>query len=68
MSFFRKRYKLRLCSPTGGHQISLPPAWVQGKEHLDKVEILYNTDICVIIPPGIRVNEKVLEGAFEQAK
>lgn len=63
MSFLRKKYKIRKVTAEGGHQISLPPAWVENK-NLEEAEVLYNSDIVLIIPPGIIVNEKVLEGSY----
>jgi len=67
MSFLRKKYKVRRVTSAGGHQISLPPGWIENK-NLQEAEVLYNSDVVVIVPPGIKVNEKVLEGAFEREK
>lgn len=62
--FIRTKYKIR---GTGGHRISLPPAWIEGR-NIEEVELFYDPLAIVIIPPGIKVNEKVLEGAFEREK
>lgn len=70
MSFLRKKYKVRRVTLEGGHQVSLPPAWMEGK-NIEEVEVLYNSDIIVIIPPGIKVtenNEKHLEGDYERER
>ena len=67
MSFLRKKYKIRKVTMKGGHQISLPPGWMEGK-NIGEVEILYDALAVVIVPPGIKVNEKLLEGAFEREK
>jgi len=67
MSFLRKKYKIRKVTPEGGHQISLPPGWMEDK-NIGEVEVLYDALAVVIVPPGIKVNEKLLEGVFEREK
>ncbi len=67
MSFLKKKYKIRKVTTEGGHQISLPPGWMENRD-IEEVELLYDALVVVNVPPGIKVNEKVLEGAFEREK
>lgn len=67
MAFLRKKYKIRKATAAGGHEITLPPAWMENKD-IGEVELLYDPFVIVIVPPGVKVNEKVLEGAFEREK
>ena len=66
MSFFRKTYKIRKTTPTGGHQISLPPAWIEARKENEDIEVLYDRTVVVIVPSSVKVNEKVLSGAFDE--
>ena len=69
--FLPKRYKIRNATSKGGHEVSIPPAWVDHRKKVsgdanEKVDILYDS-IIVIVPPGIKVNEKLLSAAVEKA-
>jgi len=68
--FLPKKYKIRKSTTKGGHSISVPPAWVEHRKDIsgnpeEDVNILYDS-IIVIIPPGIKVNKKVLAAAVEE--
>lgn len=66
MIFFRKNYKIRKATPTGGHQISLPPAWIEARDEDEDIEVLYDRTVVIIVPSRIKVNEKILSGCFEE--
>jgi hypothetical protein len=66
MSYLKKKYKIRKVTTAGGHQISLPPAWIEARGQDEEVEVFYDKLVVVIVPSRIKVNEKVLSGAFEE--
>lgn len=66
MSYLKKKYKVRKATASGGHEISLPPAWIEAREQDEEVDVLYDKLVVVIVPSRIKVNEKVLSGAFEE--
>ena len=67
--FIPRKVHLRKTSRKSGHEISIPPDWInlhglKGKEK-EKLELLYDS-VIVLIPPGIKVNKKILEAAIEE--
>ena len=67
--FLPENYKIRKSTTKGGHSVSIPPAWVKQRKSIsgrtdENVDILYDS-IIVIIPPGIKVNKKILAAAVE---
>ena len=69
-NFFPKKYKIRKSTTKGGHSISIPPAWIEQRKNIsgktnEEVSVLYDS-IIVIIPPGIRINKKILAAAVEE--
>ena len=67
MAFFKKTYKVRKVSTAGGHEISLPPSFMEKVDDVE-LEVLYDPRAVVILAKGVKVNEKVLEAAFERMK
>ena len=68
--FLPKKYKIRKSTTKGGHSISVPPAWIDHRREVsgnpeENVNVLYDS-IIVIIPPGVRVNRKLLTAAVEE--
>lgn len=67
--FYTDKRKLRKSTPISGHEVTMPPAWIrtlQSKGNLsESVELLYDS-IVVIVPRGVRVNEKILAAAVEE--
>ena len=66
MSYLKKKYKIRKGTASGGHEISLPPAWIEARGENEEIEVLYDSLVVVIVPTRVKVNEKVLSGAFEE--
>jgi len=64
MAFFRKTYKLRKQTAEGGREITLPPSFMEKVSDVE-LEVLYDPRAVVILAKGVKVNEKVLEAAFE---
>lgn len=63
--FYHRLSKIRRATPKGGHEISLPGNWVKQLANKDgKLTILYG-DVIAIIPPGVKVNRRVLAAAVE---
>jgi len=65
MAFFRKIYKLRKTTAEGGREITLPPSFMEKVSDVE-LEVLYDPRAVVILAKGVKVNEKVLEAAFER--
>jgi len=65
MAFFRKTYKLRKTTAEGGREITLPPSFMEKVADVE-LEVLYDPRAVVILAKGVKVNEKVLEAAFER--
>ena len=65
MAFFRKTYKLRKTTAEGGREITLPPSFMEKVSDVE-LEVLYDPRAVVILAKGVKVNEKVLEAAFER--
>ena len=70
--FLVKKYKVRKATSKGGHEVSLPPAWIEHREQInpaggEQVEVLYDS-IIVIVPPGVRVNKRALAKAVKVIK
>ena len=67
--FIPRKIRLRKTSAKSGHEISIPPDWVKyhnlEKGTGEQLELLYDS-IIVIIPPGIKVNKKILAAAVEE--
>ena len=63
--FFRKIYKLRKTTAEGGREITLPPSFMEKVSDVE-LEVLYDPRAVVILAKGVKVNEKVLEAAFER--
>jgi len=65
MAFFKKTYKLRKTTAEGGREITLPPSFMEKVSDVE-LEVLYDPRAVVILAKGVKVNEKVLEAAFER--
>lgn len=65
-AFLGQKYKVRKSTASGGHEISLPPAWIEARGEDEEVEVLYDSLVVVIVPTRVKVNERVLSGAFEE--
>lgn len=65
MAFFKKIYKARKVSTAGGHEITLPPSFMENIDDVE-LEVLYDPRVVIILARGMKVNEKILEAAFER--
>ncbi len=69
VKFSRYRYQIRKATPKSGHEMTLPPAFIRSRKEisddLEEMEVLADT-IIVIVPPGVKVNERVLAAAIEE--
>lgn len=63
--FLKKVYKIRKSTPTGGHEITMPPFWLENQPDINEVEVLYDSRVVIVPSPNIKVNENLLDAAFE---
>ena len=68
--FLKRTYRVRKATSKSGHEITLPPDWINrrrrsGAEEGEDVEVLYDS-IVVIVPFGVKVDEKFLAAAIEE--
>ena len=69
--FLSRKSKVRKSTSKGGHEVSLPPAWIGhrkciGADEGEIVEVLFDS-IVVIVPPGIKVDKSKLAKAVMES-